>query len=430
MAHPISRYLPELVAQGLITPEAAGNIRQYYENQPKPDQNNRLLIVFGILGALLTGLGILLILAHNWEDLDRWLRTLIAFIPLLVGQGLCAYTLLQRPEAAGWREGSATFLLLGVGISLALVSQIYQIPGELTDLVLVWVLLSLPLIYLMRSSLVSFLYICGVTWYTLLHWQPDGFPLSVRYWGLLLPALPYYINLIRRTPRGQATQVHNWLLPLSVLMTCGQGALGAPWLIVMVFACVLGAFYLLGTLKLPAAADWSRMSYTVFGSGGTVILLLILSYQFFWEIQNNKPFFIDQEQVIADLVVSLILCLTAITLLVMSIRQDAENALQPIVWVFPALCLNLVIGMMSPLVATVAVNGLILLVAVLTIRKGALRQHLGILNYGMLIFAALVICRFTDTDLSFVLRGLLFIAVGAGFFAVNIWIIRQRKTPQ
>jgi hypothetical protein len=252
----------------------------------------------------------------------------------------------------------------------------------------------------------------------------------VRYWGLLLPALPYYINLIRRTPRGQATQVHNWLLPLSVLMTCGQGALGAPWLIVMVFACVLGAFYLLGTLKLPAAADWSRMSYTVFGSGGTVILLLILSYQFFWEIQNNKPFLIDQEQVIADLVVSLILCLTAITLLVMSIRQDAENALQPIVWVFPALCLNLVISTMSPLVATVAVNGLILLVAVLTIRKGALRQHLGILNYGMLIFAALVVCRFTDTDLSFVLRGLLFIAVGAGFFAVNIWMIRQRKTPQ
>ena len=33
-------------------------------------------------------------------------------------------------------------------------------------------------------------------------------------------------------------------------------------------------------------------------------------------------------------------------------------------------------------------------------------------NYGLIIITALVICRFFDTDLSFVLRGLLFISVG------------------
>jgi len=39
----------------------------------------------------------------------------------------------------------------------------------------------------------------------------------------------------------------------------------------------------------------------------------------------------------------------------------------------------------------------------------------------------LIICRFFDTNLSFVLRGLLFVLVGLGFFAMNYWMIRKRK---
>ena len=44
-----------------------------------------------------------------------------------------------------------------------------------------------------------------------------------------------------------------------------------------------------------------------------------------------------------------------------------------------------------------------------------------------IILTALIVCRFFDTDFSFVVRGLLFIAVGAGFFVANIYMIRKRK---
>jgi hypothetical protein len=54
-------------------------------------------------------------------------------------------------------------------------------------------------------------------------------------------------------------------------------------------------------------------------------------------------------------------------------------------------------------------------------------NHLGILNYGLVIISILVACRFFDTDMSFVLRGLIFVSLGLGFFAVNYWMIKKRK---
>jgi hypothetical protein len=69
-------------------------------------------------------------------------------------------------------------------------------------------------------------------------------------------------------------------------------------------------------------------------------------------------------------------------------------------------------------------------IGILTIKDGAKKVHLGILNFGLLIIAALVICRFFDADLSFVFKGILFVSVGVGFFAANSWMLKKRKTNE
>ena len=65
--------------------------------------------------------------------------------------------------------------------------------------------------------------------------------------------------------------------------------------------------------------------------------------------------------------------------------------------------------------------------AIGTIYKGSEQNHLGIVNYGLLIIAALIICRFFDTDISFVLRGVIFLLMGIGFILTNVWIIKKSK---
>jgi hypothetical protein len=60
------------------------------------------------------------------------------------------------------------------------------------------------------------------------------------------------------------------------------------------------------------------------------------------------------------------------------------------------------------------------------IRIGINKNSYGILNYGLLLITVLIICRFFDTNLDFVFRGILFIAVGAGFFFTNYLLLKKQ----
>jgi len=95
--------IPELVKAGVISAETADKIRAFYQEK-EGQSNHRLFIVFGILGAILVGLGMVLIIAHNWDELSRMTKTGLAFLPLLLGQGLCGYALLSKQESVAWRE--------------------------------------------------------------------------------------------------------------------------------------------------------------------------------------------------------------------------------------------------------------------------------------------------------------------------------------
>ncbi|MEI7726689.1 MAG: GDYXXLXY domain-containing protein [Bacteroidota bacterium] len=121
----IQRDLSDLIKAEVITQETADKIRVYYNNKGGSSAN-RLFIVFGILGAILTWLGITLIIAHNWDDLSRGTKTIFAFVPLLAAQVVCGYTLMKRQSSIAWQESSSAFLFFAVGASIALVSQIYN----------------------------------------------------------------------------------------------------------------------------------------------------------------------------------------------------------------------------------------------------------------------------------------------------------------
>ena len=132
--------IPELLKAGIITPETAEGIRQYYREKAGQSQN-RLFIIFGILGAILVGLGVILIIAHNWDEFSRTLKTFFSFLPLLVGQFFCAFTLWRKNDSSAWRESSSAFLFFAVGASISLISQVYHIPGNISVFLLTWMLL-------------------------------------------------------------------------------------------------------------------------------------------------------------------------------------------------------------------------------------------------------------------------------------------------
>ena len=96
--------LPTLLEGGIIDGATAERLRRHYESAAGKSRN-WALTVFGLLGGTLVGLGIILLLAHNWADLSRAARTALAFAPLVAAQLLALWVFNAGKESAAWREG-------------------------------------------------------------------------------------------------------------------------------------------------------------------------------------------------------------------------------------------------------------------------------------------------------------------------------------
>ena len=97
MSDKITSELQELLKANVVTAETAEKIRQYF-NQKEQGNQNKLSSVFGILGAILVGLGIILVFAHNWDNLSRFTKVILSFLPLIIGQLFCGFFKREYPQ--------------------------------------------------------------------------------------------------------------------------------------------------------------------------------------------------------------------------------------------------------------------------------------------------------------------------------------------
>ena len=426
MSKHIVKELPDLIQAQIITEDTAQRIKDYYEQRPE-QSTNRLFIVFGILGSLLVGMGIVLIIAHNWDTLSKVSKLAVGFFPLVIAQGICGYVILKKPDERPWREGSAVFLFFAIAISISIVSQVYNIEGDLGGFLFIWMCLALPVAYVLRSSVASLLFIVGITWYACevgyFNYPNSN---SLFFWILLFLILPfYYLEFIRKNLKNNFFHFHSWLLVLSLTICLGLFVEQAEEMIVIAYMSLFSAFILMSQMKIFETGRVLSNAYLVVGSLGITVLLLSLSFDWYWsEIDNGSMNAIFGH---SEWIISIVLLLICIGLLLHLLKSKNWNDVNSKSYAFIVFLILFFIGQSFPGVAQLLTNILVLILAVHTIRDGAQRNHLGILNYGLLIITALITCRFFDTDFSFVLRGLLFIVIGIGFFAANYYMIQKRK---
>ena len=415
--------LHELVEAGIIDLSTADRIRHYYEEhsstRPIP-----LLVIFGVIGALLTGLGIILIVAYNWELLSPGWQTSFALIPILLAQGLVIHGVLRHGVGSTWRESSSAFLVFALGAGLAMISQIFQLPGELPEFLLVWILLGLPLIYLVPSLAVFYLGLLGITWYGILTGYQG--PVFSHYWWLLVLWLPAYYWGIRRLQSLAWFQWAHVILPLSVTIMLGNLTYpftAGTWLIYLFWTGIL--------LHMAAFGSWSTQpwfhkAYQWIGSGALWILLIIFSFKPFWD-QWPKWF----GQYLPPVSSASFWILVAFGVLYLALffrRNHSARSVTQVVWKWIPAFVSLLLMFQTPAVwGTVVMNLLILGLGVLGIVQGWLRNNLAGVNQGLFIILLLICCRFFDTNWSFIVRGLLFTIMGILFFVANYWIIKRKK---
>jgi uncharacterized membrane protein len=156
--------LPGWEREGIVTVDGARRLRERY---PVESARGLAQMIVGAVGALLVGTGLVAVLASNWDDFPRWVRLLLAFGPLAASQGATWLVLRRGAAAKGWqREAAAVVQTLAAGAAMALVSQIYNLPGRWTELLFWWCLVSLPLAWALASQAVAIAYLVGIAVWT------------------------------------------------------------------------------------------------------------------------------------------------------------------------------------------------------------------------------------------------------------------------
>ena len=396
----LAEQLPAWEREGIVTAEGARTLRKRYAAEP---QGGLAQMVVGAVGALLIGTGLIAVLAYNWDDFPRWVRLVLALGPLAVTQAV-SWWVLQKDEAAKpWqREAAALAQTLAVGAAMALVSQIYNLPGKWTDLIFWWCVVSVPLAWVLRSQAVAIAYLIGITVWTIAQAADRGFGFAggvadVRLWYPLLLAgiLPLWPGPeLRDRPAagGRLVLAASALIGLvAVAVYAAAQPLGPsnalPWLALLSAAAVL----LFPLDRAGIAEPLACKPQVLLGGLALVVMALIATYE--------NP------------------------------AHDFARSVRPALglgWCWLLLAAPLSADDTSGWPVAIAYSLVLLATAIVLIALEFLGRQ-GAARIGAALIALLVILRMADADVSLLVKGLAFIVIGSGFLAFNAFITRRRR---
>jgi len=400
----------------LIDAEAAQSLRNRYA--PKKNANF-LVILFSIIGAALIGAGIILIGAWNWERFPVALRVAVAFLPLVASHALAVYTVKAKYGSLAWRESVAVFSTAAVFAALAVVSQIFHLPGDYAVYVLTCGLLSLPMMYLLNAASPLIVY-----YWAILNWgalEPSAFSAPILFVLFALGALFVWLRRNEATPRpiymAWATVAAGYALVLimGIQLECDLLLVSLGY-----FALLLAAGGLPERLLPPLR---------IIGTLGGIVATAVLTYRDIWYYWSGT------KMAAGGVVMIGVLLLASLFFAVVTLKRD-----RPRFWFIALLLFLCALRFLWAVFALdkgpfdfifmLISNLAMLLVGVGFIVFGAKNAALLQMNTGMAAICALIVMRFFDIDMDFLWRGIVFLLLGTAFLLANRRILRARKRSE
>lgn len=422
--------LPRLIENGVLSQESAQKLQDYYGEVNPRSKMQLALTIFAVVGAACIGLGIILLFAYNWDHLSKGGRTVLALAPLVISNLLCIWAVFKDKTSASIREGLSVFNMLSVGAAISLISQIYHMPGDIDSLLLVWMLLSMPLMYLMSSSLVAILYMAGITTWAAMSQIAGGH--ALLFWPLVACVFPLYL---KHLSKDRYSSISAWLS--TAICICFSVAIGIslekvlPGLWVVVYSAFYVVLYLIAKLWFAEAPSFWQNPFRNFGLWGVTILSYIFTFEWVWDSIGwgyyrcgRSPF--NEVAGVADYIIATILVVTAIILLVRCLKE--KGCFEISLGVMPLL------GILSYLLCGFGGNEFIgvwifnlyvLYLGIINIVTGVKERNLLMTNAGTLILSVLIFTRFLDSSLGIIERGIVFIFIGTCFILSNVYLSKR-----
>lgn len=414
---------------GLIDAETAARIRAFEEKQagqPGSDSGEGASPAFlsnllSLFGGVMVVLGLILLLAWQWDVLTPWQQTALSFALLIASLAYAGFSLWKAAPGGGrlHREISAAVWFLVSGAVHVLLSEIWQLPGDTGLWMRSWALITLPMLWLMRSYALSLLMLgllFALSIFAIGH--PDDFWPTAAAWLITALSLPWYLLLLQHSRIAAIGQAHGFALALLPLVLLGTAGLIRETAL-FTYLALASVMILLGCLKtLSPMKTWLLF----WGLCTAAFILTLSSFAFVWEgfelSALNKP----------DSWLPLLLLFVLMMLLHARHRKtgvtgQAEFRAAALL-VLPYLGVVLLNDFSGPLAQTGA-NLLLLVFGILMMRAGIRQLKPVYLNFGVLLLSFQLLARFFEAEFPVWVRGLGFLAAGLSLLLANRWLSAQ-----
>ena len=395
--------------------------------------SNNALIIFSVFGALLIGIGIITILAFNWSELNRSTRAIISFIPLSLSVLLTLWAILKekRFDTASC-EGIAAFYVASIGTCLALISQTYHIQTSLHGFFFHWTLLTLPVIYLLRSTFACAAFLIGMaTWYFNVSNQlpfTSFTGVDLKVWLMLLSVSPFVFlrhQDYQKTKTGLGYTLLIWLfygaLALSFIISLNTIYLKSDEnLLIFYLTVFFVSGYLLSATGIYRSRSLHNDPFRVAGALAVFVISLIFTYT---DLDIGGSYG-SIKLVNFSGGVSIILLL-GWGFLGFKILKEIRpfSILKIIYFIFPLLIFIVGLSWHQPWLF----NLLVLSFGVFSIFEGTKENNMSRINWGLGMISILLMLRLFDSSIGLIAKGTVFIIIGVGFILLNLIISRKLK---
>ncbi len=393
-----------------------------------------LSVIFAVLGSLLVGVGIMIILIGLWEDFSHIIKSVVSFIPLLVGQGAAYFVYKKKFQEISWREGGAVLWSVGVIATVGLMSIVNNLYLGVTICLLIDAIMILPIIYIFKVVSPLALYygfaISGVIGlvdrlsnkYAVV--DTGSFLFINILAGLLIVAGILVIRVNKDEIIPDLLDAGVWLSAIAVI------ALG-------IFDCVqfgtygVLVFIFVSMFILSKKETWLQPFYPV-GVLGTCITSVLSTYYCMTEYVRLEKF--DKSVLTVEffgaIIVSVIIALIGFGLGKNNVQK------QPLKLGFG--CCGIAIGLLMnlfdipaiALVASVAVFVLTFIEGAILIIKGANEKSYFTMNVGIVTILVLLFQILLTIELTLVTVGLMLLLSGGSLLTANVYITKQIKKEQ
>lgn len=400
-------------------------------------------VILGSLGALLVGLGVIALLAANWEDFSRGLRTVIAFAPLTACVAVFAAGRRRGWQSRAFLEPLGLLWGLAVGAGIALIAQTYNMPGETETFLFTWMALLVPVLYATKALSVTAGYAVGLLWWAAYAQISGG--VGLFYWPMIALAAP----VVAEARRDRAAPARANLMLWSVAL-CSTAAVGVtlekslPGLWMVIYTGAFSALLLHGarTEDEGDGSIWQRPLGTL-GAAGLAVVLYLLIFDWPWEnigwahVRDEAD--IHRWAAVFDYALGIVLPAAAAFLLVLTGRKafgrgvcDAERTSARLVcaWGVAPFVTSAAYVLSSWDEATGASVIMLLYLSglgLVTLAGGLAQRRLPLVNAGTVVLLAVILGKFFSSDASFTVKGLVFIVCGLCFFAANALFSRRMR---